>query len=190
MEEHLEAVVAAVVQRAEEGEMPAAKMVLDRVAPAPGDRRVFFDIRRLDSGKDAIGAASDALAAVADGKITVTEASGILKLLNSFIKISAIQELEARLAAVEAALPHTPNARPQNFVQRLEASERRVLPTEVCLIHMSENTLRLSYGNESQEFERRADETVAEFTERVKGEMREKYPGVEVLEMLEQDLDI
>lgn len=113
MEEHLEAIVAAVVQCAEEGGMPAAKLVLDRVAPAPGDRRVFFSMRRLDGGKDAIGAASDVLAAVAEGKITVTEASGILKLLNGYMKISAIQELEARLAAVEAALPSSPNVRPQ-----------------------------------------------------------------------------
>jgi hypothetical protein len=190
MAEHLEAIVAAVVQCAEEGEMPAAKLILDRVAPAPGDRRVSFGMRRLDSCKDAIGAASDVLAAVAEGQITVTEASGVLKLLNSYMKMSAIQQLETRLAAVEAALPSSPNARLQNFAQRLEAAERRVLPTEVCLMHVSDTTVRLSYGNDSQEFEQRPDETVAEFNERVKRDTREKYPGVEVLEMLPEDLDL
>jgi hypothetical protein len=190
MEEHLEAIVAAVVQCAEEGEMPAAKLVLDRVAPAPGDRRVSFGMRRLDSCKDAIGAASDVLAAVAEGQITVTEASDILKLLDRYMKMSAIQQLETRLAAVEAALPPSPNARPQNFAQRLEASERRVLPTEVWLIHTSANTARLSYGDDSQEFEQRPDESVEEFEERVRRETREKYPGVPVLELLPGDLDL
>lgn len=88
--------------------MTAAKMVLDRVAPAPADRLISFAKRRIEKSRDAIDAASDVLTAVADGKITISEADRISKLLRDYIETSAAQEFDGRLAALEAALPPAP----------------------------------------------------------------------------------
>jgi hypothetical protein len=104
----VEEIVAMVVQRAQEGDMTAAKMVLDRVAPAPADRLISFAKRRIEKSRDAIDAASDVLTAVADGKITISEADRISKLLRDYIETSAAQEFDGRLAALEAALPPAP----------------------------------------------------------------------------------
>jgi hypothetical protein len=99
----LEAVVAAIIEAASSGDMAAARLVVDRLLPAPRDRRISFALRPIACADDAIKASADILAAVAKGQITPSEAEAVAKLLHNFIAASELREFERRLEALEAA---------------------------------------------------------------------------------------
>lgn len=141
----LDAVASVVIERAEEGDMTAAKMVLDRLAPIPRERPVSFAMRRIEKSHDAAQAASDVLAGVADGKITIAEADRVLKLLRDFMELCAAHALE----------------------------KSRVWPPSAVLTFPSETRGVLELGEDSQEFERRPDESLAEFEQRAEREARQ-----------------
>jgi hypothetical protein len=103
MEEEIDGVVAAVLRRAQEGDMAAAKIVLDRLSPVAGERLIAFQMRPIASSRDALDAMTDTLAAVAESKITIAEAGGLMKLLQDFIRMNAAAEFERRLTALEAS---------------------------------------------------------------------------------------
>jgi hypothetical protein len=98
----LEAVVAAIVEAAASGDMAAARLVVERMLPAPGDRRLSFALRPIACADDAIKAWADILAAVAQGQITPAEADRVAKLLHNFAAASELREFERRLEALEA----------------------------------------------------------------------------------------
>jgi hypothetical protein len=102
MEEGLEGIVAVVLQSAEEGNMKAAQLVLERLVPTDSGL-VSFPMRRIQSSQDASDAAADVLAAVADGALTIDAAERVMKLLGDFSKLRLPPEIEARLAALEDA---------------------------------------------------------------------------------------
>ena len=104
----LEAVVAAIIEAARAGDMAAARLVLDRVLPAPPDRRISFTLRPIACTEDAVKASADILAAMAKGEITPAEAEAVAKLLHNFIAASGLREFERRLEALEAASAQRP----------------------------------------------------------------------------------
>ncbi len=105
----LEAVVAAIIEAARAGDMAAARLVLDRVLPAPRDRHISFALRPIACTEDAIKASADILAAMAKGEITPGEAEAVAKLLHNFIAASELREFERRLeAALQAASEQRP----------------------------------------------------------------------------------
>ena len=102
MADDVEGIVAAVVKAAKDGDMQAARIVLDRLTPVRRGRPVQFD---LPAETDAAGvaAAFDAvLQAVAGGELTPEEGAFVTTLLEARRKAIATVELEARLAALEA----------------------------------------------------------------------------------------
>jgi hypothetical protein len=101
MAEDLEGVARAVVAAAQDCDMAAARIVLDRLAPVRRGRPVHFD---LPAGTDAAGlsAAFDAvLIAVADGQITPEEAASVATLLEARRKAAETAEVTERIAALE-----------------------------------------------------------------------------------------
>jgi hypothetical protein len=103
LQDGLEAVVAAIIEAARAGDMAAARLVLDRVLPAPRDRYISFTLRPIACADDARKASADILAAVAKGQITPAEAEAVAKLLHNFIAASELREFERWLEALEAA---------------------------------------------------------------------------------------
>ena len=95
-------VVKAVIKAAKRGDMAAARLVLDRIAPARRDSPVSFDLPPIESAADAMAAMASILAAVADGSVTPTEADQIAKIVGAFTKTLEAMEFEARLRALEA----------------------------------------------------------------------------------------
>jgi hypothetical protein len=57
----IEDVVVAVLQRAQDGDMVAAKLILDRLLPLPRDRHISFSLRPISGVEDAIAASADML---------------------------------------------------------------------------------------------------------------------------------
>jgi hypothetical protein len=97
------AIVQAVIDAAKGGDIAAARIVLDRIAPARRDNPVCFTLPKIESDADAAKAAI--LAAVARGSITPGEADQVAGLLETYTKTSEVRDLEARIVALEQRGP-------------------------------------------------------------------------------------
>ena len=91
------------IEMAKEGDGPALRMCLDRLAPPRKDSPVFFDLPPIKSVADTVEASSALLSAVAGGDVTPDEAARIMSLLTSHKVLVETGEFERRLEALEAA---------------------------------------------------------------------------------------
>jgi len=96
------AIIRAVMERAKEGDMAAARLCLDRVAPRPRHRAVAFELPSLKSAADATSAVTAIIAAVAEGELAPAEAAELLKLVDGFLTTLAVTSFEERIARLEA----------------------------------------------------------------------------------------
>ncbi len=97
------AVIEAVIKAAKNGDMQAAKMVVDRLVPAPKGRRIHLDLPEVDSAADVLKAMTETLAAMAVGKLTPDEAATVAGVIE--VKRRAVEtvDLERRITAIEEA---------------------------------------------------------------------------------------
>ena len=108
MQDDVENVVAAVVDAARKGDMMAARIILDRVAPARRDSPVPFNLPKIESAASAAVAGAAILSAVAEGSLTPNEGGEISKLIEGFVRTLGASEFETRLRALEAAAGDKP----------------------------------------------------------------------------------
>ena len=94
-------IVEVVLSAARGGDMTAARIVLDRIAPAPRDRPTRLAMPAINTTEDASSAMSAILAAVAAGNITPSEGQALASLVDGFRKTLELAQLEARIAALE-----------------------------------------------------------------------------------------
>jgi hypothetical protein len=94
-------VAEAVVKAAKDGDMTAARLVLDRLIPAPKGRRVQLDLPSIDTPKDILAALSAVAHSMGKGEITPDEASQIASVIEFRRKAAETVELEARVAEIE-----------------------------------------------------------------------------------------
>jgi len=104
MADDLEAVIKKVVSKAKRGDMTAAKLLLDRVAPARRGRVVHFRIPPVQSASDAVHALGSITAAVGRGELSVEEASDLSRVVDINLRAIETVELEQRLAKIEARM--------------------------------------------------------------------------------------
>jgi hypothetical protein len=90
------------IEKALEGDVPALRLCLERIAPARKDAPVTFELPPIKSAGDAVEASSALLEAVASGEVTPGEGAAVMSLLSAHKAIVETCELEARLAALEA----------------------------------------------------------------------------------------
>jgi Family of unknown function (DUF5681) len=101
MQDDAEAVVKVVVEAAKGGDITAARLVLDRIAPARRDNPVAFTLPEVTSAADAANAMGSILAAVAAGELSPSEGAEVAKLLDAFTRTLEATEFERRLQALE-----------------------------------------------------------------------------------------
>jgi hypothetical protein len=101
MAEDAEAIVKKVIEAAKNGDLTAARIVLDRIAPPGRDNPVSFDLPTLSTAAEASAAMGSILAAVASGELTPAEAAEVAKLIEGFTKTLELTEIERRLRALE-----------------------------------------------------------------------------------------
>ena len=101
MQNDAENIVNAVLTAARAGDMTAARIILDRIAPARRDSPVTFTLPKIKRPADAVAASAALLSAVADGRITPGEALEVSKLIEGFVKTLEVAELEERLNELE-----------------------------------------------------------------------------------------
>ena len=101
MQNDAENIVNAVLMAARAGDMTAARIVLDRIAPTRRDNPVTFALPKIKRPADAVAASAAILSAVAGGRLTPGEALEVFKLIEGFVKTLEVAELEERLAELE-----------------------------------------------------------------------------------------
>ena len=102
LEGEADALARKAIEMAKDGDGPALRMCLDRLAPPRKDAPVCFDLPPIKSVADAVEASSALLSAVAGGDVTPDEAARIMSLLTSHKVLVETGEFERRLEALEA----------------------------------------------------------------------------------------
>lgn len=89
-----------VIEAAKKGDMQAAALILNRVAPPTRARaeRVTF---KLDTTQPLAAQAAAVVQAIADGLLAPDEARAVLSCLSNYASLVQADQLEARLAEVE-----------------------------------------------------------------------------------------
>jgi hypothetical protein len=103
MEGGAERIVQTVIQCANNGDMQAARMVLDRIVPARKDRAIVVDLPRIESPADIPAATQAILEATAAGELTPAEGASLVGIAESHRKAMEMADLEERVKALEAS---------------------------------------------------------------------------------------
>lgn len=98
------AVVQAVIAAAKGGDMVAARLVLDRIAPARKGSAVTLDLPTMSTAADCVAAMSAITSAAASGEITSEEGQALAGLVEMQRKAIETGDLETRIAAMERRL--------------------------------------------------------------------------------------
>jgi hypothetical protein len=104
MASDIEGVVKRVIEAAMEGDMTAAKLVLDRIAPIRKDQPMTLEIPRTADAQGVAEASAEVVAAVADGLITPEEGQVLSQILEARRRAIETSEHEQRLEALEKTL--------------------------------------------------------------------------------------
>jgi hypothetical protein len=101
MSDEIEGVTRAVVRAAQGGDMQAAKLILDRLAPIRRGRPVRFSAPESVDAAGLADAFQIIVSGMATGELTPEEAASVANVLELRRKALETVELEARLRAVE-----------------------------------------------------------------------------------------
>lgn len=102
MEGGADEITRAVIDAAKAGNLQAAFFILGRVAPPAKERPVQVDLPSIETVAGVAAAQAAILSAVAAGTLTPTEGSTLAAIVEARRKALETEELEARIAALEA----------------------------------------------------------------------------------------
>lgn len=100
--EGAEATARATVTAAENGDMTAARLVLDRVCPLRKGRPIRLSIPAIDTPAEISAALSTVTLAMCRGEITPEETAVIASVIKAKSELVSVVELEARIRELEA----------------------------------------------------------------------------------------
>ncbi|WP_070154300.1 hypothetical protein [Sphingobium phenoxybenzoativorans] len=89
------------IDKALEGDVPALRLCLERIAPPRKDAPITFDLPPITTAQDALGASAALLAAVAAGEVSPDEGARVMSLLESHRRLVETGDHEARLTTLE-----------------------------------------------------------------------------------------
>lgn len=109
-----EEVCRAVIAKAQQGDMTAARLIVERLCPPRKDRPIDFPLPALASAADAATLMTAILAGVASGEITPQEAAEVARLAEVFVRTFEATEFERRLSELEKAVTAGASPAPRN----------------------------------------------------------------------------
>jgi hypothetical protein len=101
MADDAEGVVQTVIEAAKAGDMTAARLILDRIAPPRRGSPVSFALPAIKTAADVTKALSAVVASIASGELTPEEATAVSGVIETKRKAIETQEPEKRVAALE-----------------------------------------------------------------------------------------
>ena len=96
-------VVRAVIDKAKAGDMTAAKIILDRIAPVRKGSPVRFDLPKVKTAQDVAAAVAALIRDMAAGELTPDEAATIAGVIEIRRRAIETVEIEQRLANLESS---------------------------------------------------------------------------------------
>ena len=102
LEGQAEALTQTAVTKALEDDSVALRLCMERIAPAPKDQPVSFNLPKMKNALDASEAAGSVLTAVSEGELTPIEAMRVMGLIDSYRRTLELTEIEQRLQRLEA----------------------------------------------------------------------------------------
>lgn len=102
MSDDVEGVVQTVIKAAKNGDMTAARLILERVSPPRKDNPVALDLPEVKTLDDAALAMSIVIEAVSSGNISPSEGSQMTSLIREFSTAVEVSALEKRLSNLES----------------------------------------------------------------------------------------
>ena len=102
-----EALTQTAVKQALKGDSVALRLCMERIAPAPKDQPVSFNLPKMNNALDATEAAGSVLRAVSEGELTPIEAARIMGLIDSYRRTLELTDIETRIAALETDLANS-----------------------------------------------------------------------------------
>ncbi|MDR3521379.1 MAG: DUF5681 domain-containing protein [Acidocella sp.] len=104
MADDAENVVKSVIKAANNGDMVAARLVLDRIAPPRKGSFVTLSLPKITDASDVLDALAAITAAASSGEITMEEAACLAGLVEGQRRAIETSDLEARIIALESRL--------------------------------------------------------------------------------------
>ena len=120
LEGKIEALVEKLLELAQDGNMAALRLVIERLLPARRERTLQFAIPSLESAADAVAAIKSIVAALADGTLTGSEAKALTGVVDAYLRALKQTETERRLAGLEEAIPE--------IISRIEEMKSMFMP--------------------------------------------------------------
>jgi hypothetical protein len=105
-----EALLRAAIEKGRSGDVSALRLAIDRLMPPLRERPIKVDLPSVDSVGDVPRAIGFVVASVARGDLVPSEGTAIVGMLSSMRSAFELVDLQARLEAVERALPMGPAA--------------------------------------------------------------------------------
>ena len=102
--EAAEETVKNVIERAKEGHPAAMRLVMTRALPTGRNRPIAINLPTIEEPDDARDALAVVTAALADGELTIAEASALINLIDRMLRLAErVRKIEAMRRAAEAA---------------------------------------------------------------------------------------
>lgn len=99
----VEEITQKVISAAKNGDLTAARIVLDRISPPRKDNPIAIDLPKLETASDAVLAMGTIMKSVSEGDISPSEATTLAELVSCFTKTLELSEFEQRLNKLEEA---------------------------------------------------------------------------------------
>lgn len=104
MQDDEQAIVKAVIGAAKGGDMTAARLILERIAPVRKGRPITLNLPATETAADVNRAMSAVVAQMAAGEITPDEAGVVVGVLEAKQRAQSVTDLERRMQEIEAKL--------------------------------------------------------------------------------------
>ena len=101
LEGQAKALTQTAISKALEGDSVALRLCMDRIMPAPKDRRIKVQLPSISSSRDLLKAASDVMISVQYGELTPLEGEKVISLLERCQKLFVSVDLVERIEALE-----------------------------------------------------------------------------------------
>jgi hypothetical protein len=101
LEGEAEALTRQAIKMAREGDVSALRLCIERLLPPSRDRRIAFELPKVETAADALKASSAILVACAAGILSPSEARAVMDLVAVHVRTLEMSEIETRLIALE-----------------------------------------------------------------------------------------
>jgi F0F1-type ATP synthase gamma subunit len=109
LSERAEGIARKVIALAEEGDMAAIRVCMERLVPPIKHQPVAVELPPLENAVDSVEAMARIAAAVAAGDLTAAEAAELAKVVEVYVGALASRAFEERLTALEKGVYPTPD---------------------------------------------------------------------------------